>query len=949
MKKLLSTLLIALSCATVHAESTKTIFNPFTGKPDYITSVNGQNFQSGSGVTVTCTNGVCTFTGGGGSASSLQVTRGGVQISSPTSSINFSSNSFVLTQVGGSTATVALQPISLSTAVTGILLTGNGGTGQSQSGSISNGTLLIGNGSTNAYGNTQINSGTDCSGTNNALTWSAAGDSFGCNTLAPSSGSGNYIQNTSSLQSGATFYVSSGTVAGQLSVGNGSQTPTPLVVFGGKNNAQSTLMEIRNVGNSGAGTESRILFSEISSTTENGALSFTDRDGSLGGSFRIYLTPNGLPANEAEVFALNYAAIYAKAGLNIDSPGAILDVEGANSGSADSSPVLKLFSNNNNGTGDILDGYSHSGVKEAWIADNGNSVFQSSVAINGAGGLGVTYGVVVGSLTCTGSPCGSGGGGGSSSLAVLVNSVQVSSPTGSLGFVGPQVTSTNSGSSTTITIAGYLAGVTSCLTMNNSVNPPTVDINTGCVAQLTASNNWLGTNTFSNNIFISSGVLLNGAAGTSGQAFTSGGPGTIPSWTTISGGGTPASPVGSIQDNSAGSFGAIPGSFVGTSSVTIGPLSVTTSAVVSINPGDFLIAVSSSLTASTTAFSLDTFGNEVITGSMTVKQASFTGSGNLAFTNGSNSTSYQVVGSSTNPTTGHLAVWSSSWSVIDGGVAGGTSLSNPYTYTGSSFTMISSFSVTTNGAQNTTPGLVDIFDGVAYSGKPLLSIGTENQNNQIVIKDQTKLGLNTYGAQIGNLNTGIVGFSDQILDANSTGQKINYWNTGEMDLQTANAGDSGTNTNAIVLKPNEVTEVSVSSLNVVISTLTSIVSGNSGKYSMTVSTSVASAGGLFSLDISTTGHLNSQAVSGSTVTSCGTGPILVGSDIAGKITLGSGSVTSCVLTFAKPFINAPVCTVSDSSVSVEPDIISINNTQVNFGLSSTLGTGTIYYICIGSD
>ena len=93
--------------------------------------------------------------------------------------------------------------------------------------------------------------------------------------------------------------------------------------------------------------------------------------------------------------------------------------------------------------------------------------------------------------------------------------------------------------------------------------------------------------------------------------------------------------------------------------------------------------------------------------------------------------------------------------------------------------MISSFSVTTNGAQNTTPGLVDIFDGVAYSGKPLLSIGTENQNNQIVIKDQTKLGLNAYGAlEIGNLNTGIVGFSDQILDANSTGQKnqlLEYW------------------------------------------------------------------------------------------------------------------------------------------------------------------------------
>lgn len=57
-------LLLGLLASTAWAEQTKTVFNPFTGKSDYITSVSTWNFQ-GSGVS--CTAGVCTFTGSGGS------------------------------------------------------------------------------------------------------------------------------------------------------------------------------------------------------------------------------------------------------------------------------------------------------------------------------------------------------------------------------------------------------------------------------------------------------------------------------------------------------------------------------------------------------------------------------------------------------------------------------------------------------------------------------------------------------------------------------------------------------------------------------------------------------------------------------------------------------------------------------------------------------------------
>lgn len=78
---------------TSSAESTKTVFNPFSGKLDFITPVNGTNFASGTGVTVTCTAGVCTFSAAGTSASNLEVFSGPTR-SSPTPSISIDSNTF---------------------------------------------------------------------------------------------------------------------------------------------------------------------------------------------------------------------------------------------------------------------------------------------------------------------------------------------------------------------------------------------------------------------------------------------------------------------------------------------------------------------------------------------------------------------------------------------------------------------------------------------------------------------------------------------------------------------------------------------------------------------------------------------------------------------------------------------------------------------------------------
>lgn len=53
-------------------------------------------------------------------------------------------------------------------------------------------------------------------------------------------------------------------------------------------------------------------------------------------------------------------------------------------------------------------------------------------------------------------------------------------------------------------------------------------------------------------------------------------------------------------------------------------------------------------------------------------------------------------------------------------------------------------------------------------------------------------------------------------------------------------------------------------------------------------------------------------VSGSApaLSSCGTSPAIVGSDLAGEVTMGTGTPTGCVITFAAAFTAAPFCVVT---------------------------------------
>jgi len=48
------------------------------------------------------------------------------------------------------------------------------------------------------------------------------------------------------------------------------------------------------------------------------------------------------------------------------------------------------------------------------------------------------------------------------------------------------------------------------------------------------------------------------------------------------------------------------------------------------------------------------------------------------------------------------------------------------------------------------------------------------------------------------------------------------------------------------------------------------------------------------------------------VTVCGTDPAIVGTDLAGKVTIGTGGVTACTVTFAAAYSSAPACSIGAS-------------------------------------
>lgn len=81
------------------------------------------------------------------------------------------------------------------------------------------------------------------------------------------------------------------------------------------------------------------------------------------------------------------------------------------------------------------------------------------------------------------------------------------------------------------------------------------------------------------------------------------------------------------------------------------------------------------------------------------------------------------------------------------------------------------------------------------------------------------------------------------------------------------------------------------------------------------------------------------------VSSCGTSPSIVGTDTAGKVTIGSAPGTSCLLTFATAYTNAPACSTSDETTAILTRGTSTTTTLTISGVF--VGGDVVAYNCFG--
>lgn len=129
--------------------------------------------------------------------------------------------------------------------------------------------------------------------------------------------------------------------------------------------------------------------------------------------------------------------------------------------------------------------------------------------------------------------------------------------------------------------------------------------------------------------------------------------------------------------------------------------------------------------------------------------------------------------------------------------------------------------------------------------------------------------------------------------------------------------------------------------------LISVIASSNVAYEQTFS---SSATGAYHLDISTTGHINSQVVvtASPTLTSCGTSPSIYGNDNWMTVTAGSAA-TGCTITFANKYKHAPSCLVTNQSMSVVNAMTyTVSTTQVVVSQTG-LGGDILNVFCGGFD
>lgn len=104
---------------------------------------------------------------------------------------------------------------------------------------------------------------------------------------------------------------------------------------------------------------------------------------------------------------------------------------------------------------------------------------------------------------------------------------------------------------------------------------------------------------------------------------------------------------------------------------------------------------------------------------------------------------------------------------------------------------------------------------------------------------------------------------------------------------------------------------------------------------------VDSLGGVFFSN-----HINTSQVASPVLVGCGTSPTLTGTDTAGEVVEGTGSVTACSFQFARAYTATPYCYGSSSSTTTPVAFIS-SPSGFNVSHIASAAVMRFYYNCTG--
>jgi hypothetical protein len=91
-----------------------------------------------------------------------------------------------------------------------------------------------------------------------------------------------------------------------------------------------------------------------------------------------------------------------------------------------------------------------------------------------------------------------------------------------------------------------------------------------------------------------------------------------------------------------------------------------------------------------------------------------------------------------------------------------------------------------------------------------------------------------------------------------------------------------------------------------------------------------------------------------TLSSCGTAPTILGTDSAGRITIGTGTPSACTLTFARAWANVPTCYFNDETTAGKTNagttyqVVPTKTAVVVTFQAATVNGDVIGYVCVGS-